>query len=154
MGVVYTLDKAVLDTPRIAADRAVFVPFKAETIKPVIDPGAPAIERCLAAKALPLVWLRVFYGRSMAYGMKLVARRLCPKLVSRARETRGISLRLLVHAAHGRTPEEQARRWDDYILRAIEKSRPARRARREHSQANEGDEERAAQATHHDDEGD
>lgn len=118
MGAVWTVDGKKIDTPRVRA--AVFVPCKAEAIAPVLDSGALPIKRCLAAKVISPTILRLFFSRSMVENMRAVARRLCPVLVERALNTPGISLRMLVYAAYGRTPEEQIHRWNDYLLRGKE----------------------------------
>lgn len=120
MGVVWTSDGKAIDTPRIRDARPIFVPVRADQIEPVLDSARNPMERCLASKALPVRILRLFFGRSTVLNMRAVALKLCPVLVARARATPGISLRMLVFVAYGRTPEEQIARWNDYLLRATE----------------------------------
>lgn len=124
MGVVFTTDGKRLDTLRIREGRPVLVPCRADEIEAVLDPSRRPMERCLAARSLSPAVLRLFFGRSTVLNMRAVARRLCPVLVDRALNTPGISLRMLVHVAYGRTPEEQIERWNDYLLRAKEDKRP------------------------------
>jgi hypothetical protein len=119
-GTLLTVDGVLVEARVVVPGGPFFVPVHAAELRPLVDPHTPAIERCIAARDLPDVVVRLLYSPSQMRNMRHVARQLCPALIERARTVREISLRLLIHVASGKTPQEQARRWDDYVLRAFE----------------------------------
>lgn len=74
-----------------------------------------ALERCDAALAIPLHVLSQVYSYPQAKHLHHVARNLCPELRKHIAAGHAASLFRLLVVAHGDTPEEQVKRWNQSL---------------------------------------